>query len=203
MRFPLLSKVLVVGAVMALISLVLLRIDGLVDERRQRQREAQQSVAQSFAGEQTLLGPLLHRSCTEEWAGPAGADGRATLERREFVLTSVPQSLVAASTSVAEARYRGLFKVNGYGAGTTLAAAWPSLAGAAAAAQPRRVAPAVRPRRGDAGAERRARRAQCETADRRHHRAGAGRHCQRPLPARPACRVAGRPPGRRGRTPCG
>jgi inner membrane protein len=129
MRFPLLSKVLAIGLVVVLLSIVLMRIEGLVDERRGRQAQARASVEQSLAGAQTLLGPLLHRACVEEWDAEVGEgkDRRMVAQRREFALTSPPQTLTVAGEARAEARHRGLFKVNGYAGTSSLDATWPTL----------------------------------------------------------------------------
>jgi inner membrane protein len=130
MRFPLLSKALAIGGVVLLLSVVLLRIDSLVTERRWRQIEATQSVEQSLAGTQTLLGPLLHRTCTEEWdvAQGEGKDRRVVTAKREFTLLSPPQTLRVSGEARAEARYRGLFKVNGFAGPAVLEASWATLA---------------------------------------------------------------------------
>ena len=122
MRFPLLSKVLAIGLVMFLLLLVLMRIDGLVGERRNRQIIATSGIEQSLAGAQTLLGPLLHRACVEEWDTSVGEgkELRRITERRDWVLTSAPESLAVDGNLKAEARYRGLFKANGYAGSTVL-----------------------------------------------------------------------------------
>jgi len=128
MRFPLMGKVVAVGLVVALLAAVLARISSLVDERSARQEEAVRSVQQSLAGAQTLLGPLLRRQCVEEWDSVTG-EGReqhAVVERREFALQAVPALLNVDSTLKAEARYRGLFKVNGYTGHLSLQAEWPA-----------------------------------------------------------------------------
>jgi inner membrane protein len=135
MRFPLLTKTIAIGAVLFLLSLVLMRIDGLVTERRWRSVQAAQGVEQSLAGAQTLVGPVLQRTCTEqwtEWTGE-GKERRKVEERREWVLAAAPQSLKVDGDLKAEARYRGLFKVNGYAGRVVLDARWPDLA----ALQPR------------------------------------------------------------------
>lgn len=130
MRFPLLTKVAAIGLVMLLLGFVLLRIQWLVDERRLRQNQARASIEQSLAGTQTLLGPVLHRSCVETWDEDAGEgrDRHPETRRREFLLTSAPAQLDANSDMRTEARYRGLFKVNGYTGTTALQARWRSLA---------------------------------------------------------------------------
>jgi len=129
-RFPLLSKVAAIGLVMLLLMMALLRISGVVDERRMRQWQAAASVEQSLAGSQTLLGPLLMRDCSEEWDSfvGEGRDRRPTLERRHWSMVGAPVTLQARGDLRAEARYRGLFKVNGYGGSTVLRARWAHLA---------------------------------------------------------------------------
>ena len=136
MRFPLFFKAVSIGFVLFLMSLVLMRIGFLVDERATRQREAVASVEQSHAGAQTLLGPLLQRHCVEEWevVSGEGKDRKVTPERRAFVLTAVPATLDVQGQTRADLRRRGLFKVNSYGAQLTLEAAWADLA----ALQPQR-----------------------------------------------------------------
>ena len=130
MKFPLLSKAVALAAVFILLSLVLFRIEGLVDERHRRQQQALASVEQSLAGPQTLLGPLLHRNCSEEWdAVPGtGKERQNPTQRRSFVLSSTPQELKVSGNLQAERRYRGLFKVNGYSGQLVLDANWSNLA---------------------------------------------------------------------------
>lgn len=65
MRFPLISKMGAVGAVTLGLLWSLWTVQGVVNERQGRQQEAEQSVANSLAGSQTLLGPVLTRTCTE------------------------------------------------------------------------------------------------------------------------------------------
>jgi inner membrane protein len=135
-RFPLFFKAVSIGFVLFLMSLVLMRIGFLVDERAARQREAVASVEQSHAGAQTLLGPLLQRHCVEEWevVTGEGKDRKVSAERRPFVLTAVPATLDVQGQTRADLRRRGLFKVHSYGAQLTLDAAWTDLA----ALQPQR-----------------------------------------------------------------
>ena len=135
MRFPLLAKALAIAAVLFLLSLVLMRIDGLVNERRWRSVQAAQGVEQSLAGAQTLLGPVLQRNCTELWTTwtGEGKERRKLEEKREWTLAAAPQALKVDGDLRAEARYRGLFKVNGYAGRVVLDASWPDLA----ALQPR------------------------------------------------------------------
>ena len=123
-------KVLAIAAIIGGLTLALLRIGGLVDERQMRFREAQQSVEQSQAGRQSLLGPALLSHCIEEWdtAVGEGKDRKTVAERREFMLAATPQRLTVQAGATMEPRYRGLFKVNTYATQATLQAQWPSLA---------------------------------------------------------------------------
>lgn len=123
------AKLLAIGAVVGVLAIVLARIGYLVDERRGRQLEAVQSVQQSQAGAQAVLGPWLHRTCTEEWDVEVGEgkDRKLQTERREFRLDAAATRLGVASQAQAEQRYRGLFKVNGYLSRLDLDAQWTSL----------------------------------------------------------------------------
>jgi inner membrane protein len=126
MRFPLLAKAAAIGVVIVTLTVVLMRIDGLVSERRVYQRQAAINVAQSLAGAQTVAGPLLQRRCTEEW-DRFSTEGKKTIkttDRREVVLQASPDRLLADAQVVSEPRYRGVFKVNGYAGPLTLTAHW-------------------------------------------------------------------------------
>jgi inner membrane protein len=130
MRFPLLGKVVGVGAVTLGLWVALDRVSGIVTEREARLREAEGSVADSLAARQRLVGPLLQRRCEETWNTVVG-EGKArhtVSERREFVLATTPRTLDIDADAALEARYRGIFKVNGYALKATLAAGWTDLA---------------------------------------------------------------------------
>ncbi|MCM5682488.1 cell envelope integrity protein CreD [Schlegelella sp. S2-27] len=130
MKNVLLGKAMAIAAITLLLLLGLGHIADLVDERRQRQQEAQWSVEQGQAGRQTLLGPVLHRSCTEEWDTPVGegAGRKLVTSKREVLLAAVPDQLTLHADAALEARYRGLFKVNSYAAKTRLQARWADVA---------------------------------------------------------------------------
>jgi inner membrane protein len=129
MKFPLLAKTASIGAIVVLLTLVLVRIDWLVSERKFHQAQAAQSVAASLAGEQTLLGPLLQRNCTESWEVTV-KDEKTSYEKtesRSFSLTEPPTTLAVTATTRTEPRYRGLFKVNSYSGPVTIEASWAAL----------------------------------------------------------------------------
>lgn len=129
MRTSLWGKVLAIGAIVGVLTLVLARIGFLVDERRGRQIDAIRSVQQSQAGAQAVMGPWLHRACVEEWEAEVGEgkERRLQTQRREFRLQQAPQTLNVTSFAAAESRYRGLFKVNGFLGKLDFTAQWPAL----------------------------------------------------------------------------
>ncbi len=129
MKFPLLAKAASIGAIVFLLTLVLVRIDWLVSERKIYQAQAAQSVAASLAGEQTLLGPLLQRNCTESWEVTINDEKKSYKknEVRSFSLTEPPNALVVTAATRTEPRYRGLFKVNSYSGPVTIEASWAAL----------------------------------------------------------------------------
>ena len=124
------AKVMAIAAIVGVLVIVLARIGWLVDERRGRQLEAIQSVQQSQAGAQAVLGPWLHRRCTEEWEVEIGEgkDRRQETQRREFALDLAAARLQVTGQALAETRYRGLFKVNGYLGRLGFDAGWNDLA---------------------------------------------------------------------------
>ena len=130
MKTAWLGKVVTVGVTVVLLSVVLARIGWLVDERQSHQLQAVQSVQQSHAGAQMLLGPVLQRRCSEEWQVQVGGGKSQRLEsmRRGFTLNAVASTLVVDSDSQSDTRYRSLFKVNGYQARVQLQAQWANLA---------------------------------------------------------------------------
>lgn len=133
----LLGKGVAIAATVFLLTLALMRIGFLVDERQAYQAQAEASVQQSSAGAQTLLGLVLARTCTEEWPQVVGEGRQRRVEKagREFTLQLVPSRLQAQARSQTDLRHRGLFKVNGYVASFELRADWDDLS----ALQPRRL----------------------------------------------------------------
>lgn len=119
MNKALFIKLAILAVVTGLLCIVLARIGGLVDERQARQQEAQQSVVQSQAGPQTLLGPLLLRHCKETWT--PNKDGAQT---RHFTALLPPSHLQVGGRVSPDPRYRGLFKINSYATKLSIAARW-------------------------------------------------------------------------------
>lgn len=136
MRFPLLGKLAAIGAVTLGLTWALGAVRGIVAERADRLREAQRSLSESLSTSQTLLGPVLQRSCNERWETQQGEgkDRKTVTEQRDFVLKSAPRRLTIEAQARSEPRYRGIFRINGYALTANLAAEWTD----ANALQPRR-----------------------------------------------------------------
>lgn len=142
MRMPLLAKAVSLAVIVVVLLAALARIGWLVDERRAYQADAERSVGQSLAGPLLILGPFLHRACTEQWDVVSEKMGErtTTTERRAFTLTAVPSRLAVTGDLTLEPLYRGLFKVNTYGGKLSVAAEWPQ----ATAMAPQRTRPGSR-----------------------------------------------------------
>lgn len=131
MRFPLLSKSVALGAVVAGLLVALGSVRGVVEERQERRDEAEQNVADSLAASQVLMGPVLVRRCTETWPVEQheGNVHKVLTERRDVRLVQAPQALQVDGGARMAPRYRGLFKVNGYEMKGKIDAQWSDLKG--------------------------------------------------------------------------
>lgn len=129
MKHPYLLKLLSLLGIALLLWILLDQIGGLGRERQERQMEAQRSVEASQAEQQTLVGPVLQSTCTEEWdqVTGEGKDAKPTPMRRAFVLSATPTQLDIEARTTLEPRYRGIFKINTYALKAQLHAQWRSL----------------------------------------------------------------------------
>ncbi len=130
MRFPLLSKAVALGAVIVALLVALGQVAGVVSERRMRQVEAQRGLADSLAGDQAVLGPVLQMQCTESWQRieGTGKDRKTIAENQSHLVTRWPRVLSVDADAAIEPRHRGLFKLNGYLLKHTVAAQWDAQA---------------------------------------------------------------------------
>ena len=114
---------------LALVAVLLLfclsQITALGHERQQQRANAASSIAQSLAGSQTLVGPLLQLACAEEWI--AGDDKTRTVQRREFTQVLAPAALTLNGTTPVEARSRGLYATQVFTLKSRITADWPDL----------------------------------------------------------------------------
>lgn len=131
MRFPLLGKGLALCAVAVTLMAALAMVSDIVEERQGRLREAEQSVADSLATRQILVGPVLQQQCQESWDEVVVKDNKSQTVRsqREFEVITTPAALDIKTSTQLAPRYRGIYKVNGYSATSDIAAEFsvPSL----------------------------------------------------------------------------
>lgn len=127
------AKLLSIAAVVLLLMLALVQISAVVQDRQNYRTIAIEGVARSLAGEQTLTGPLIHRSCTEEWDAPLPGNPNH-VERRQFQLALAPAVLDVQGNSQLEPLARGLHATQAFNLKAKLNAQWADLAGLTPAA---------------------------------------------------------------------
>jgi inner membrane protein len=125
MKSILLGKLAGLLLVVVLLLFGLDQITNLVHERQATKQDAVNSVAQSLAGSQTLLGPLVHQTCTEDVTNPSDKNGPPV--RREFERVSSPATLGIEGDSQLEARSRGLYATQVFTLKAKLTARWNDL----------------------------------------------------------------------------
>ncbi len=129
MKFPLLSKAGALLAVSVGLMWALSSVQSVVSERQARQHEAEDSVASSLASSQTLLGPVITRTCTETWiSGYSDTAERKPIHDQTTYNLRLPANQVKIDAKVGMTpRYRGMFKVNGYAVNSIVSAQWNNL----------------------------------------------------------------------------
>ncbi len=103
-----------IGALLAVVVALMFGlglIRDVVRDRASYKDKASRSVAQSIAGSQTVLGPVIHSACVETWEAQ-GPDKTLVQERREFMLMALPETLTVKSNVNLETRTRSLYPVN-------------------------------------------------------------------------------------------
>ena len=130
MKNPLFTKLAALAAITLLLLFGLGLIEDVVRDRQRYRSMTAQGVANSLAGPQTLVGPMIHSACVESWDVATGHadERRATEQRREFLLTAMPEQLTLQSGAAMQERSRGLHKVNTYNLKAHITAQWGSLA---------------------------------------------------------------------------
>ena len=91
-KHPLFTKLVALAVITVLLLIGLGVIEDVVRDRLRYRSLTAQSVADSLAGPQTLMGPMIHSACVESWDVETGkGDERRMVEqRREFLLTAMP-----------------------------------------------------------------------------------------------------------------
>lgn len=131
MKFPGLAKLAALGAVVISLLVGLGLVDDVVRDRQRYRDATAQGVADSLAGPQSLLGPIIHLACVESWDEATGTDAerRISEKRREFVLQALPDQLRLRTEALMEERARGVHKVNTYLLKARIGAQWAHLGG--------------------------------------------------------------------------
>ncbi len=129
MKHPWFTKLAALAAITLLLLFGLGLIDDVVRDRQRYRTLTQHSVASSLAGPQTLMGPMIHSACVESWDVEAGtgAERRRVEQRREFLLTAMPEQLQLRSGAALEERARGLHTVHAYTLQAHITAQWAAL----------------------------------------------------------------------------
>jgi inner membrane protein len=117
-KYPLLSKVLIIGMLMLLLSIPLMMVRDVIQERSANRETAAAEVARAHAGAQVLTGPVLYVPYTETYTRtvPVG-DAGATREERvtqAHVAIRFPARLDTRARLNTETRWRGIFPTTVY-----------------------------------------------------------------------------------------
>jgi len=118
-KYPLLSKTLVIGLLMLLLSIPLMMVRDVIQERSVNRHAATQEVARAHSGGQTLTGPVLHVPYTETYIRTLVVDVEKNTKREETVkenrvVTVFPTTMDTRSRLDTETRWRGIFPVTVY-----------------------------------------------------------------------------------------
>ncbi|MGJ7573708.1 cell envelope integrity protein CreD [Variovorax sp. RB2P76] len=107
-----------------LLCIPLAEIDSLNRARGDSQREAAQELAATYAGRQTMVGPLLLVPYVERWMEPQrNAQGKVIGQEaraKEMAHVVFPEKLHIEGTMAPQERYRGIFKIPFYTLNATL-----------------------------------------------------------------------------------
>ena len=110
-------KLLVIGVVMGVIMIALAMVNSTISERQQYRDDAVKSIEQSYAGPQTVIGPVLVRPYTQTTVTTEDGDN-GTKKRVEHVsqlaATSFPHTLDVRGKVTPNERHHGLYNVTVY-----------------------------------------------------------------------------------------
>lgn len=128
MRFPLLSRFLLVAGIAAALLLPLSMIRDKVSERRDRAEAVQKAFADQTSGAQALAGPFLALTCEERYVDERivhQANGKPLTVREERLRPCptrlvLPAELKVAASVPVESRYRGIYPIRLYRATVAL-----------------------------------------------------------------------------------
>ncbi len=126
MKFVWVVKIAALIAVVLALIFGLSMVQDVVHDRIRYKNEAANSVSQSIAGSQTVVGPVIHSACVETW-DIKDDKGRVQEERREFMLMALPETLTVKSNVGLETRTRSLYPINVFTLKAQMVAQFPNL----------------------------------------------------------------------------
>jgi inner membrane protein len=126
MKFVWAVKIAALIAVLLALIFGLSMVQDVVHDRIRYKNEAANSVSQSIAGSQTVVGPVIHSACVETW-DTKDDKGRVHEERREFMLMALPETLTVKSNVGLETRSRSLYPINVFTLKAQMVAQFPNL----------------------------------------------------------------------------
>jgi len=110
-------KLFVIGAVMGVILIALVMVNSTISERQQYRDDAVRSIEQSYAGPQTLIGPVLVRPYTQTTVttedGEKGTK-KQVIHTSQLAATSFPHTLDVRGKLTPSERRHGLYTVTVY-----------------------------------------------------------------------------------------
>jgi inner membrane protein len=113
----LLQKVLIIAALACVILIALYMVSGVIEDRQKFRDTAVQSIEASYAGPQSVVGPVLVRPYTQTVQTTETDDKgvkRTHVQKDELTATSFPRELSMRGTMLPSDRRHGLYKVEVY-----------------------------------------------------------------------------------------
>jgi len=111
------QKALAIAALACVILIALYMVSGVIDDREKYRNEAVQSIEASYAGPQTLIGPLLVRPYTQTVETTETGDRgvkKTNVRKQNLTATTFPLELDVRGAMIPSERRHGLYKVQVY-----------------------------------------------------------------------------------------
>ena len=117
MNGKLVAKVLIIGAMTLTLMIALFMISGVVDDRQHFRDDAVQSIEASYAGQQTLIGPVLvepYTQITKNITTDSKGVKTTSEDKQELSAISFPHLMNVDGSMLPGERRHGLYKVEVY-----------------------------------------------------------------------------------------
>jgi inner membrane protein len=117
MNKVLFQKGVVISALACIILIALYMVSGIVDDRQKYREAAVQSIEASYAGPQTVIGPVLIRPYTQTTETTETDDKgvrKTRVQKQELTTTSFPHDLNISGAMEPSERRHGLYRVEVY-----------------------------------------------------------------------------------------